>query len=919
MNRIVPSKEYMDSRKDLTDDERFDLEDLERRIKFDRVTNGAHRERIKIASGEDVYTYRVGQDLRLAVYLWKPKEYILLRCDHHDRLYARLRRMRVVNVKECELPCFEIIDVREQRPPTPPPPVPPQGRFRGIDVAQLEALGIPAEMAGEILKCHDDDALIGVVEKLDGETLRTVVLDLYFGEIDIVKAQAKVLSAAAAGRRPVEKIVRENAHDAANYFVLDEKDEKQWEEFRNGRLENWQVFLHPSQRDAVGMTANGPAMVTGSAGTGKTVAAVHRVKWLLEHKIGNDGKILFTTFTKTLVDSAKAMLLKLCTPEQFARIEIRNLDDVFRDEWSRFRPGTRIIFNEGDKEDIVNVALGIAIDKLYNGKRSVDFLRDEYEKVILELDIHTLDEYKSAVRSGLLGKVDRETERPVLWQVFERLNRILAIDYKGVCRSGALNMLADAIKNNRYRARNRYSSVVVDEAQDFGGPEYRFLAAMTGNTYEKPIPYSLFVCGDGHQRIYGRSGTLKDCGINVHSRSCCLSTCYRSTLKIRQYAENIIRGVDIKDMNGGTDRIDDVKSLETGETPVEKFFSRHGCRTKDGVYDDFNSFVVEKLRQWHDAGVRYSDMAVLLREAGMRWKGSNDETYLYMTAKTLNDHLIPASLVGRRKPSLEGDTVKVMTMHRAKGLQFYGVIISLDHWPYLGGKSIDDEQKKAYLEQDKCLLYMAIMRATSKVVLTGTKGRPSELPYYIESVNPIPSPVSPDPQVKGEKGLQPSAPPTPHKEMFKKDDGTFVDPDTIMTPSEQRALLELSPVEFSRRTPLELTEFLKKKMHGRLTSASDIRGFYRFLKARASRCDEQTPVVQDKIPPLDAQPKTSGGECNQQKCPYCGELVLARKMNRHIRRKHMHTVQVGWTPPYRIKHKPSPNLEDVQRELYGDW
>ena len=102
MNRIVPSKEYMDSRKDLTDNERFDLEDLERRIKFDRVTNGAHRERIKIASGEDVYTYRVGQDLRLAVYLWKPKEYILLRCDHHDRLYERLRRMRLVNVKECD-------------------------------------------------------------------------------------------------------------------------------------------------------------------------------------------------------------------------------------------------------------------------------------------------------------------------------------------------------------------------------------------------------------------------------------------------------------------------------------------------------------------------------------------------------------------------------------------------------------------------------------------------------------------------------------------------------------------------------------------------------------------------------------------------------------------------------------------------
>ena len=919
MNRIVPSKEYMDSRKDLTEDEQFDLEDVERRIKFDRATNGAHRERIKIASGEDVYTYRVGRDLRLAVYLWKPKEYIFLRCDHHDRLYARLRRMRLVNVKECELPCFEIIDVREQRPPTPKPPVPTQGHFHGIDVAHLEALGISAELAGEILKCHDDDALIGIVEKLDGEVLRTVVLDLYFGEIDIVKAQAKVLSAAAASRRPVGKIVRENAHDAANYFVLDEKDEKLWEEFRNGRLENWQVFLHPSQRDAVEMTANGPAMVTGSAGTGKTVAAVHRVKWLLEHKIGQEGKILFTTFTKTLVDSAKAMLLKLCTPEQFARIEIRNLDDVFREEWSGFRPGTRIILNEGDKEDIVNVALGIVVDKFYKGKRTVDFLREEYEKVILELDIHTLDEYKSAVRSGLLGKVDRETERPMLWQVFERLNRILAIDYKGVCRSGALNLLADAIKNNRYRTRNRYSCVVVDEAQDFGGPEYRFLAAMTGNTYEKPVPYSLFVCGDGHQRIYGRSGTLKDCGIDVHSRSRCLSTCYRSTLKIRQYAENIIRGVDIKDMNGGADRIDDVKSIETGEPPVERFFSRHDCQAKDGVYDDFNSFVVEKLRQWHDAGVRYSDMAVLIREAGMKWKGRNDETYLYMTAKMLNDHRVPAALVGRRTPSLEGDTVKVMTMHRAKGLQFYGVIISLDHWPYLGGKNVDAEQKKAYLEQDKCLLYMAIMRATSKVVLVGTKGRPGELPYYVEPVNPVPPPVSHASQVKRDEGMRPLARPSTQKKMFQKDDGTFVDPDSIMTPSEQRALLELPPAEFSRRTSLGLTEFLKKKMHGRLTSPIDIRRFYRFLKTSVSSSCEQTLGVPDKVkePSLDLQSKDGGGEHVRQTCPYCGVTVSERRMKRHIRK--MHKAQEKGTVPYGTIRWSAPDLEDVQREIYGDW
>ena len=827
MNKLVFGSQYNQDKKDFLSDEQsyIAIADAEHNLRMGRITPGMHREMVKSQNGKGLFSYRANDDIRIITYEWKQGEILLILVDHHDNAYARVSNieLKIDSRAPDKLPEVIIHEVRQIEYKS-------ACRLHEIPLKKLTDFVGSETVAAKLQLVNDEDELLTRLATIvENQQMRDDLIDLSVAPEKIDAMLARPI--AEIKRAPVAQAVK----NSENWCLLDDAS---IEGFFNGTLENWQVFLHPTQRSAVEMTANGPVMITGSAGTGKTVVAVHRAKWLLENVFKNGERILFTTYVKTLIDSVKSMLQAICTPEQLKRIDVINLDTILREEWAHFRPGGHIIL-QGEKEiaDILektfsNTDLGISREKLRS-------FSEEYCDLILELDVMSLEKYQAVVRPRHLGHVDRKKA----WKLFELLNTYYrSEDVKETIKSAALNILADAINAKSCKPKTQYAAMIVDEAQDFGAPEYRFFAALTGNYFGNSVPYSLFVCGDGHQRIYRRSGTLKDCGIDVHSRSRCLKVCYRSTQKIRLYAENVIRGVSISDMDGTDERLVDIKSLEIGESPCEHFFCKRDHSSQSETYDARNRFLAERISEWHSHGVHYSDMAVLLRNAGKRWENADDESYLYTTAKALNDLGIPATHVGKKKHSLEGDTVKVMTMHRAKGMQFYGVVINLDGWPYRGRRDANEDQKKANVDQDKCLLYMAIMRATSRVVITGTNGRPEELPVYAEAKAPD-APKLKSGAVTGASGLgvQGSTPSNELKRLFKKDDGTFVDPDSIMTPAEQSALARL-PQDKIPQNPVKLTEFLREKMHGRLSAPIDIRGFYRFLKARElkGRADKAT-------------------------------------------------------------------------------
>jgi superfamily I DNA and RNA helicase len=92
--------------------------------------------------------------------------------------------------------------------------------------------------------------------------------------------------------------------------------------------EKWTIFLHPAQRQLVERDCNGPARVSGSAGTGKTIVALHRAVHLA--RSNPDTRLLLTTFSETLANLLRSKLRLLISnePRLGERIEVHAMTSL---------------------------------------------------------------------------------------------------------------------------------------------------------------------------------------------------------------------------------------------------------------------------------------------------------------------------------------------------------------------------------------------------------------------------------------------------------------------------------------------------------------------------------------------------------------------------------------------------------------
>jgi hypothetical protein len=79
---------------------------------------------------------------------------------------------------------------------------------------------------------------------------------------------------------------------------------------------------------------------------------------------------------------------------------------------------------------------------------------------------------------------------------------------------------------------------------------------------------SLFIVGDGHQRIYGRRVVLSSCGIDIRGRSRKLRINYQTSDEIRKWALAILEGVEVDDLDDGRDDVKGYRSLFHGPAPA---------------------------------------------------------------------------------------------------------------------------------------------------------------------------------------------------------------------------------------------------------------------------------------------------------------------------------------------------------------
>jgi len=630
--------------------------------------------------------------------------YMLLWVDHHDKAYEWAKNKKcTINPETGSLQVYDVDDSQLADPEmnTAEQKKYQEGLFASVHDRHLLKLGVPLELIPLVRKVFTEEQLDKVVLQLPTEANEALTaiaagytLDEVFSELDkSIEKNEKI------DTEDYEAAL-ENPDTKQRFFVVE--DDLVLQEILEAPLEKWRVFLHPSQRHLVTSDWNGPVRVLGGAGTGKTVVAIHRAKWLVENVFTNEhDKILFTTFTRNLAADIKENLGKICSEKFMRRIEIVNLD-----RWvSGFLRKNKYMYDidYGDRtKPLWDKAITLAPSEV---GLSDNFYREEWERVIQPQSITSFQEYLKASRVGRGTRLTRK-QRKSIWTVFE--------EYRLLLNENNLCEIEDAMRDACALIRDKgdvlpYKAVIVDEAQDMSVQAFKLIRQLIPAGDRKN---DLFIAGDAHQRIYRHKIVLGQCGINILGRGKRLKINYRTTEENRHWAESLLKDIKFDDLDGGLDDQKGYKSLIHGVAPTIKyatsfqneieFITQYLERIKK-KYGSLNEICL--VARTHDLLKQY--------EGALKFKGL--DTYFIKRSEAEN----------RRK---EG--IRLATMHRVKGLEFDRVIIAgvnngivplENNWDKTDDKII----RQASETQERALLYVAATRAKKEVIVTSF-GKPSK-------------------------------------------------------------------------------------------------------------------------------------------------------------------------------------------------
>jgi len=504
-------------------------------------------------------------------------------------------------------------------------------------------------------------------------------------------------------------------HPAARLqFAFVEDDVELRRAIEDGDFAAWRVFLHPEQRRYVERSWNGPFRLSGGAGTGKTVVLLHRARRLAREN--PEARILLTTYNKTLAEALQRDLRVLDPTLPVAPrlgdpgIHVRGIDAVaravIRSGEHELTPSITAVLGSRTAETAQMTPRNawrdvIASDgrDLPEGLRSPIFFQAEYATVVLPNRITSFEEYARVRRPGRGVALDRAS-RAAVWSVVAAYR--LAAGIRGtVDFAEAAAIAAEVLDRASVRPCDH---VLVDEGQDLGPTHWQLLRALVAEG-----PDDLFVAEDSHQRIYGHKVVLGRYGIKIVGRSQRLRLNYRTTAQTLRYAMSILEGTEFVDLEEQAEDPSDYRSARTGPPPrvVEAQTSSDATAKSAAV-----------VRGWLDEGVAPETVGVLVRT----------EQSGQQVVRGLEEHGIGARFVSDK--TVPPGRPVVMTMHRAKGMEFSRVLIfgadaeTLPAPFLLAGLS--DVDREDAQRRDKSLLYVASSRARDELVVVWW-GKPSEL------------------------------------------------------------------------------------------------------------------------------------------------------------------------------------------------
>lgn len=655
-------------------------------LQMDPSAPGLSFHKLDRAKDTNFWSVRVNADIRLIVHRTSAS-LLLAYVDHHDAAYKWAERrkierhpttgaMQLVEVRE-RIEEIEIFKTKEVEAPVVAATVakPSVSLFDNLRKYELMAFGVPEEWVDDVRKATED-TLFDVITHLPQEA-QEALLKLAVGE------RPEPPKPAAIEADPF-------AHpDAQRRFrVLTNVEELR--QALDYPWDKWAVFLHPAQSALVEREFSGPARISGSAGTGKTIVALHRAVHLA--RIHGHARVLLTTFSQPLANSLRVKLASLVAsePEIAARITVKAITAVGYDLYTQRFGQPQIASPE-----LIKTLIAKAATEVEGHKFSSHFLFGEWNDVVDAWQLKTWEAYRDVSRLGRKTRIGGK-QREILWAIFQAVRAGLA-QHGAVTWSEVFGRLAEQLAKEAHRP---YDYAVVDECQDLGVAEARFLGVLSGGR-----PEGLFFAGDLGQRIFQQPFSWKALGLDVRGRSSTLRINYRTSHQIRLHADRLLPAT-VSDVDGNIEGRRGTVSMFDGPSPLVTL-----CKDPGKEAEVVGKWIADRLRegcQPHEVGVFVRSDAELERaRAALKIAGAR--------SVELSD-----------KVEVEDDSVAISTMHYAKGLEFRSVVVmACDDEVIPLQERIESVADDADLEEvydtERHLLYVACTRARDHLLITGVQ------------------------------------------------------------------------------------------------------------------------------------------------------------------------------------------------------
>jgi mRNA-degrading endonuclease RelE of RelBE toxin-antitoxin system len=674
------SDTFTNSLSRLTGDEQKAVKTTAFDLQLNPASPGMSFHKLDKAKDKNFWSIRVNKDIRLIVH---KNEASLLLCyvDHHDKAYdwAERRKLEV----HPKTGAAQLVEIRETVHELIVPvyvqseiPGPDRSKlFADISEEELLKYGVPIEWLKDVKDATEDNILI-LADHLPAEA-GEALLELATGGKPLITKQIPIGEDSFA-----HPDAQRRFRVMSNVEELERALEFPWDK--------WAVFLHPAQKEIVERNYSGPARVSGSAGTGKTIVALHRAVFLAKNNLNS--RVLLTTYSTMLANALKVRLRKLISnePKLAERIDVYSFNEI----------GIRLYKSNIGKPNLASTKqyqgfIKEASEHIGDHKFSQAFLLSEFEEVVDAWQINNWDEYKDVKRLGRKTRLP-EKQRLLLWKIFDSVNDKIN-ESNLITNAGLFTQLAKYIEKSNTQP---YDFAVVDESQDIGIYHLRFLAALGHNKAN-----ALFFAGDQGQRIFQQLFSWRSLGIDIRGRSKTLHVNYRTSHQIRKRAD-LLLGAEVTDADGNIDERAKTVSVFNGPIPEIKIFD---------TSNEENKFIAGWVLKLKNEGFALHEIGIFVR--------SDHEIDRAKKALTISN--VPYIILDETMETLSNKLV-ISTMHLAKGLEFKAVgVMACDDEIIPSQERIEAITDSADLEDvfntERHLFYVACTRARDQLLVTSVK------------------------------------------------------------------------------------------------------------------------------------------------------------------------------------------------------